>query len=89
MHIDEWLDDKKGPEDVKEWLEHYRRPAIDKDYGWLRARRLFCTYTDGYRYRCTGCSRMGDVWLSGDFERETGYSLRVDIQDCSDWEIVR
>lgn len=38
-HIDDWLDDPTtGPTDVKEWLEHFRRPAIDKDYKWLSAR---------------------------------------------------
>lgn len=27
----------------------------------LAERKLFCTYKDGKRYRCIGCSRMGDV----------------------------
>ena len=53
-HIDDWLDDPTtGPADVKEWLEHFRRPAIDKDHAWLRARKLFCTY-NGKRYRSLG-----------------------------------
>ena len=89
LHIDDWLDDPAtGPADVKEWLEHFRRPAIDKDHAWLRARQLFCTYKDGKRYRCIGCSRMGDVWLTANFDRENGYDLRIDIADCTDWEVV-
>lgn len=87
-HIDDWLDDPEtGPADVKEWLEHFRRPAIDKDHAWLRARKLFCTY-NGKRYRCIGCSRMGDVWLTEHFERENGYDLRIDIDGCTDWEVT-
>lgn len=89
MHIDDWLDDEAtGPEGIKEWLEHYRKPAVYKDYGWLRGRQLFCTYKDGKRYRCTGCSRMGDVWLTENFSIENGYDLRVDIADCTDWVIT-
>lgn len=88
-HIDDWLDDPTtGPADVKEWLEHFRRPAIYKDYKWLAAKKLFCTYKDGKRYRCIGCSRMGDVWLTKHFERENGYDLRIDIEDCTDWEVT-
>lgn len=88
-HIDDWLDDEStGPEDVKEWLEHFRRPEVDKDYSWLGSRKLFCAYIDGKRYRCIGCSRMGDVWLTEDFECETGYDKRVDIDECSNWEVI-
>lgn len=89
-HIDDWLDDPAtGPADVKEWIEHFRRPAGHKDYKWLNERKLFCTYKDGKRYRCIGCSRMGDVWLTEHFERETGYDLRIDIADCTDWLCVK
>lgn len=92
-HIDDWLDDPAtAPNEtmllVKEWLEHFRRPAIDKDHVWLRARQLFCTYKDGKRYRCIGCSRMGDVWLTEHFEKENGYDLRIDVADCSDWALT-
>jgi hypothetical protein len=93
MHIDDWLDDPATAltdtmKLVKEWLEHFRRSAINKDHTWLRSRKLLCTYKDGERYQCTGCSRLGDVWLTTHFGRENGYDLRVDIEDCSDWEVV-
>jgi len=50
MHIDEWLDDKKtGPEDVKEWLEHYRRRAnLDKVYSKIPK-------VTGCKKGCTEC----------------------------------
>lgn len=86
-HIDDWLDDRHadGKESyAAQWLEHYRRPAMSKDWKWLSANPLFCTY-QGARYRCIGCSRLGDVWLSKDFGREVGYDLRIDVADCSDW----
>lgn len=88
-HVDDWLDDPAtGPSDVKEWLEHFRRPAYRQDRAWLGARVLLCTYKDGARYRCVGCSRMGDVWLSAKHDRENGYDLRVDIDDCTDWVVI-
>jgi hypothetical protein len=31
---------------------------------------------------------MGDVWLTEHFERENGYDLRIDIDGCTDWEVV-
>jgi hypothetical protein len=46
--------------------------------------KLFCTYKDE-RYRVTGASRMGDIWLAKDFNRDVGYDLRVDLDECSGW----
>ena len=88
-HIDDWLDEPATNEtekQVKEWLEHYRRPAAYKDHRWLSARVLLCDY-EGKRYRCIGCSRMGDVWLTTNFEAEYGYEKRIDVTGCSNWEV--
>lgn len=88
-HVDEWLDEPANNESeclAKEWLNHFRRPAVDKDYDWLSARVLSCEFRGG-RYRCIGASRMGDVWLTKDFSRENGYDLRIDISECSAWII--
>ena len=88
-HIDEWLDEPPRDENerlAKAWLEHFRRPAIDKDHDWLGARVVTCTY-QGEPYRCIGCSRMGDVWITSHFDRVNGYDLRVDVDDCSDWAV--
>ena len=91
-HIDDWLDERHetAPTDpgeafALEWLEHFRRPAIDQDHKWLAQNALFCTYKDGQRYRCIGASRLGDVWLTSHYERVNGYDLRIDVADCSLW----
>lgn len=49
--------------------------------------RLFCLYR-GQRYRVTGASRMGDVWLARDLSREHGYDYRVEVTDCHDWSAL-
>jgi hypothetical protein len=88
-HIDEWLDEPPRDENeclAKEWLEHFRRPAIDKDHDWLGDRVVTCTY-QGESYRCIGASRMGDVWLTSHFDRVNGYDLRVYVDDCSNWAV--
>lgn len=87
MHIDDWLDTPakdEGEKWAKEFLEHCRRPAIDKDYTWIAENPLFCTYK-GERWRVLGASRLGDVWLTKHFERVNGYDIRPDVDDCSDW----
>jgi hypothetical protein len=82
-HVDDFIDDPTTDRYAAAWFESFRRPAIDK----LRKpdeRKLFATY-GGRRYRVTGCSRMGDVWLSADFNRDVGYEKRVDVDACSKW----
>lgn len=51
---------------------------------WISSFKLFCTYK-GTRYRVTGASRLGDVWLATDFNCESGYDLRVDVMECTEW----
>ena len=89
-HIDEWLDEPASTENeraAKEWLNHFRRPAIDRDSDWLNARVVTCDYR-GERYRCIGASRMGDVWLTKHMDRVNGYDLRIDVAECSAWLVV-
>jgi len=50
----------------------------------LNQHKLFCTYK-GKKYRVTGCSRMGDIWITLDFTRSCGYEDRVDVAQCSTW----
>ncbi len=82
-HVDDFIDDPTSDRYAASWFESFRRPAYDK---CLKPddRKLFATYR-GDRYRVTGCSRMGDVWLDPDFGRECGYTHRVDVSECSDW----
>lgn len=51
---------------------------------WIMQHPLFATY-EGKRYRVTGASRLGDVWLARDMQRTVGYDLRVQIDKCSEW----
>jgi hypothetical protein len=86
QHVDEFIDDLDTDNYASFVLNWFRAPAMQHArYGeWMRQFKLFCTY-GGKRYRVTGASRLGDVWLSSDFERETGYESRVDVAACSDW----
>lgn len=91
MHVDDFLDSPRLPSDPANYagffLEIARMPAW-KQFAYepfMRQHKLFCTYADK-RYRVTGASRLGDVWLTEDHNRQHGYDLRVDIADCSDWK---
>lgn len=88
-HIDDWLDEPTTDPTltlVKEWLEHFRRPAIEKDHQWLNARVITCVY-DGKHMRCIGASRLGDVWLTYDLSRINGYDKRISVEDCTEWQV--
>jgi len=67
-------------------LNHFSLSAVCKnDFDeFMKDHLLFCDY-EGKRYRVTGCSRLGDIWLASDFKREVGYDLRVAVDDCSNW----
>ncbi len=89
-HVDDWLAtpswESEGENYAKFFLDHARRPAWMKVAfaPWMKQHRLFCTY-EGKRYRCTGASRLGDVWLTENFAHEAGYEKRVDVAKCSEW----
>jgi hypothetical protein len=93
-HIDDWIDspvfgdDKQSQQEAyaKFVLIHMRMPAWMKMAfrKWTTAFKLFCDY-EGKRYRVTGASRLGDVWLAEDFSRSNGYDKRVDVAACSNW----
>ena len=54
---------------------------------WMKQFKLYCTY-EGKRYRVTGASRMGDIWLHSDLstpEPKLFYEKRVDLDGCSAW----
>jgi hypothetical protein len=82
-HVDDFIDDPSSDRYAASWFESFRRPAYEK----LRkpdARKLFAT-CEGSRYRVTGCSRMGDVWLHSNVDEDTTYQKRVDVDACSGW----
>ena len=51
---------------------------------FMKDHKLFCTYK-GKRYRVTGASRLGDIWLAKDFNEDTSYDERGDIRKCTEW----
>lgn len=83
-HVDDYLDSSNADPIAKEFLEHARRPAAEKDNTWLHAHAPTVTWR-GKQYRCVGASRLGDVWLKGDGPRNAFYDHRVDVADLSDW----
>ena len=94
-HVDNFIDYgtmfrnacKEENEAYARWvLNYFRHSAILKSafYPFMREHKLFCEY-EGKKYRVIGASRMGDVWLAKDFKLETGYDLRVCVDNLSKW----
>jgi hypothetical protein len=86
-HVDTFIDTPGGNRYARWVLFHFRLPAYLKAEFWefMQEHKLFCTY-EGERYRCTGASRMGDVFLAKDFDRDAGYDKRVMADECSEWD---
>lgn len=84
-HIDDFIDNPNTDKYASWFFMLHRLPAAlkMKFRDELQACKLFCTY-EGKRWRVVGASRMGDVWLTQDFEREQ-YTHRVDVDSCSEW----
>ena len=86
-HVDEFIDGNFREDRYARWvLNHFRLPAVLKmDFDEFMAdKKLFCVYNNE-KYRVTGASRLGDIWLARDFNRTRGYDLRVDLAECSVW----
>lgn len=86
-HIDDWLDtdsENENEEFAKNFFEHCRRPAIEKDHEWIHTHVLLCDY-QGKTFRAIGASHMGDIWLTKSLISSAGYELRVDVADCTNW----
>ena len=93
-HVDEFVDEyapihkQTRGERYARWFFFLRtnsNAALQCDFAeWINQFKLFCTYKNR-RYRVTGCSTMGDIWLAEDFNRTSGYDLRVDLTECSEW----
>ena len=83
-HVDDFLDDILTSRDGEGlmyahfMLAHFRKSGImrkaqDK---YMNNQRLFVTY-EGERYRVTGASRLGDLWLNTDHSATNAYTRRV------------
>ena len=71
---------------AKCWMNSALVPAI-----WLgpfkqvmKDMKLFCTYK-GKRWRVTGASRLGDIWLISDITKDVSYDERVNVVHCTQW----
>jgi hypothetical protein len=90
LHVDDWVtyhSDPKSPEAyAKFFFVLSRLPAgmAGVFHEHTKQFQLYCTY-NGKRYRVTGASRLGDIWLSEDLSREVGYNLRVYANEVTDW----
>lgn len=82
-HVDDFIDDPKSDPYAARWFSLFRRPAYTKIVEPNES-KLFGTYK-GKRYRVTGCSRLGDVWLHANFSEDTTYQHRVNVDDVKDW----
>lgn len=51
---------------------------------FMENHKLFCTFQNK-RYRVTGSSAMGDIWLHSNFNVDEGYQHRVSLDECSQW----
>ena len=89
-HVDDFIDDPKTDAYASWMLNYFRLPAIlkIKFKPVMGEHRLYC-YAAGCgraeRFRVTGASRMGDVWLAYNLEQDTDYDHRVSINDCTGW----
>lgn len=89
LHIYDWLDEEKtdlAELKVQEFLDFRTRDAVYQmeNRDKINGLTVFCEYK-GTKYKITGASRLGDIWLDKNFKRESGYDLRVMIEDCSEF----
>jgi len=96
MHVDDFIDAMPNFSNRNDGTDYaafffllHRLPAAMqiKFKTWIDPYTLFCTYQNE-KYRVTGASRMGDIWLTKDFTKDVGYDLRVDIDECSGWSAI-
>lgn len=86
MHVDQFIASSTTDAYASWFFQLQRMPAIaqSKFAEWIDQYKLFCTY-EGNRYRVTGCSRLGDVWLAKDVNQDHGYDHRVNVESCTEF----
>lgn len=83
VHCDEYIDDPAAPEALRKFLAFARAPAHGRFLPDPRP-RLFADH-EGRRVRVTMASRLGDVGISADLDREFGYDQRVIVRQLSNF----
>lgn len=102
MHIDDFLDntmDIIGDPALcyaHFLFSHWRLQASTKlvHAPFMAQFKLFVDW-QGKTYRVIGASRLGDIWLTSHFDRDTGYEHRIDLdlevlsnwRDKADWSL--
>lgn len=93
VHVDDFIESfsdniSKGESEIENYAKFFfmlhRLPAYMKNQ-WsdiISKYKLYCLY-EGKRYRVTGASRMGDIWLTSDMKQEYGYELRVFVNQVT------
>ena len=86
LHVDDFIATMDSDEYASWFFALHRMPSFlqIKFRNFIDKYDLYCTYKNK-QYRVTGCSRMGDVWLTTDFNQKLGYELRVDVNECSNF----
>jgi hypothetical protein len=85
-HCDEYITDPRQPKALRWFLLINRMPAVDAALAHeMGVRpRLFATH-EGRRCRVVMASRFGDVGITYDLGRETGYQKRVPVAHLGDF----
>jgi hypothetical protein len=93
IHVDEFIDDYQyNTQELKDarFFLHLHRLSSSLQSAFrkhINDYQLFCDH-EGIRYRVTGASRMGDIWLREDHTQDTGYDKRVYIDKCENFELI-
>jgi hypothetical protein len=77
-HCDEYIDDPSAPEVLRKFLDRARAPA----HGLLLPDPFPILFADheGQTYRVTMASRLGDVGITKNLDKDSGYELRVPVE---------
>lgn len=86
VHVDDFIDNYQSDPYARFVLNYFRLSAAlhIACEPFMRDNKLFCSWGES-RYRVTGASRLGDIWLSSDHRRDVGYEHRVNVAECSAW----
>lgn len=85
--VDDFIDYAGGQHTYARWvLNHFRWSAVLQfDFAeFMAPHKLFCDF-EGERYRVTGASRLGDIWLTKKFDQSTGYQKRECPTSLTNW----
>lgn len=86
MHINEFIDDPES-DSYASWffvINRFGASLREKVNPHSSKYNLFCDYR-GDRYRVTGSSTMGDIFLTSNLDQIIGCTIRVMVDQCENW----